>query len=213
MSLDVLIWFIVVLFSYLIGGIPTAFVVTRLATGRDIRQLGDRNSGAANVFRNVGPRAGFLVGAIDIGKGALSVLLVWSLIGSTALQMTAGVAVLAGHNWPAHFGFRGGRGAAPAIGVLLATAPIVALPIGAFALMALYVSKKAIIGLAVVLIFVPILAWPAAYDYRIAVYAVCISLMVGVSHFISVGGLSLRGLVHEQDLDPEQSDERIVPQG
>ncbi len=213
MALDVLTWLGLILFSYLIGGIPTAYLTTYWFIGRDIRRVGDRNSGAANVFRNVGSGAGLLVGVVDIAKGAIAVLLVWGLVDSTILPMAAGAAVLAGHNWPAHLGFRGGRGAATAIGVLLATAPIVALPVAAFALAALYVSKKAIIGLGMVLILVPVLTWPAGYPYWVALYAGAISLVVGASHVISVGGFSLRRLVPNNDLDPEQPDERALPQG
>ena len=65
----------VLLGAYLIGGIPTAYLATRFLRGDDIRQLGDRNSGAANVFRNVGPKAGLAVGVIDIVKGAVAVIL------------------------------------------------------------------------------------------------------------------------------------------
>ena len=75
MSLDGLAWFSLIVTSYLIGGIPTAYVATRLLIGRDIRQLGDHNSGAANVYRNVSPRAGLTVGAIDILKGVAAILL------------------------------------------------------------------------------------------------------------------------------------------
>lgn len=213
MALDVLTWLGLILVSYLIGGIPTAYLATYLLTGRDIRRVGDRNSGAANVFRNVGSGAGLLVGAVDIAKGGIAVLLVWGLTDSIALQMAAGAAVLAGHNWPAYLGFRGGRGAATAIGVLMATAPIIALPVAAFALAALYLSKRAIIGLGMVLILVPILAWPAGYPYWKAIYAGAISLMVGASHVVSVGGFSIRSLVPNNDRDPEQSDERALPQG
>ena len=122
--MDCLIWVSLIVASYLIGGIPTAYIATHLLTGRDIRQLGDRNSGAANVFRNVDPKAGMLVGTVDIVKGAAVIVLVRGLVDSTALEMLAGVTVLAGHNWPVHLRLRGGRGAATAIGVLLAMLPI-----------------------------------------------------------------------------------------
>ena len=64
MMWDGLAWLLVFLAAYLIGGIPTAYLAGRILMGRDIRDLGDRNVGAANVFRNVGPRAGLAVGAI-----------------------------------------------------------------------------------------------------------------------------------------------------
>lgn len=207
MSWDSLIWFGFVVISYLIGGIPTAYVATQLLIDRDIRQLGDRNSGAANVFRNVSPKAGLAVGAIDILKGVVAVVLVQSLVDSTALAMTAGVAVLAGHNWPVHLGLRGGRGAATAIGVLFAMLPAVAIPVGAVALIILYFTKNAIKGLGVVLISVPILAWPVGYSYPIAIYALAIPLMVGLTHYLSV-----RSRTADVTLDLEPADEQALRQ-
>jgi glycerol-3-phosphate acyltransferase PlsY len=82
------------LISYLIGGISSAFLVTRLVLGQDIRNLGDNNPGAANVFRNVSPKAGLTVGVFDILKGVLAVLLVRSVTDSITLELMAGVAVV-----------------------------------------------------------------------------------------------------------------------
>ena len=207
MSWDSLTWIVLLVVCYLIGGIPTAYIATRLLTGEDIRRVGDRNSGAANVYRNVGAKAGLLVGAIDITKGAVAVILVRSLVDSTPLEMLAGVAVLAGHNWPIHLGLRGGRGAATAIGVLLAMLPIVAIPVGAGALVILYFTKKATIGIGLFLITVAVLAWPVGYSYQVAIYAVGIPLLVGLTHYVTV-----RGLAPAVNSESEQGDENVLPQ-
>ncbi len=208
MSLDGLTWFSLILTSYLIGGIPTAYLVTRLLLGQDIRNLGDHNAGAANVFRNVGPRAGLVVGFVDILKGAVAVLLVGSLTDSTALQFMAGIAVLAGHNWPIHLGFRGGRGAATAIGVLLPTVPAIAIPVGAVALIVLRLTKKVTVSLAVFLIAVPVLSWLAGFSYTVVSYAVAVPVLVGITHY-----LRIREHHRFRDLESEQADERAFPQG
>ena len=208
MTLDSLIWLGLVVVSYLIGGIPTAYIATRLLTGADIRHMGDRNSGAANVYRNVGPKAGLLVGIIDIVKGVAVIVLVWSLVDSTHLRMIAGVAVLSGHNWPIHLGLRGGRGAATAIGVLLAMLPVLAIPVGAVALIVLYATKKAIIAIGVFLIAVPVLAWPVGYSYPVAIYAVAIPILVGLTHYFSV-----KASAPAVNTESEQGDERALPQG
>lgn len=210
MALDSLSWFSLIVTSYLIGGIPTAYLATRMLIGRDIRQLGDHNSGAANVYRNVSARAGLTVGAIDIFKGSVAILLVKSLVGSTPLGMAAGIAVVAGHNWPLHLGLRGGRGAATAIGVLMAMLPALAIPVSALAMIALFITKKAVIGLGLILILVPVLAWPVGYDYPVAIYAVAIAFLVGLSHHISV---RWRSLQEELEQSPEQAQERARPQG
>ncbi len=185
-------WPGLVLISYFIGGIPTAYLATRLLKGQDIRQLGDRNVGAANVYRSVGPRAGLAVGIIDIAKGAVAVLLVKGLVDSTALEMAAGVAALAGHNWPVHLGLRGGRGAATAVGVLLAALPALAIPLGLISLVVLYLTRSGIKSLGFFLITVPVAAglilWVGtnSYSYPITAFALAIPLMVGLSHYISV---------------------------
>ena len=201
-------WISLTLASYVIGGIPTAYVATRLLTGRDIRRLGDRNPGAANVYRNVGPAAGLAVGAIDIGKGAAAVLLVRALTESTGLEMLAGVAVIAGHNWPLYLGLRGGRGAATAVGVLLATLPYLAIPISLLTLVVLRFSKRAVPSLALLFISIPVLAWPVGYSYSLAAYSVGLAVLVGVSHY-----LTTHRLAYGDPPEPEQKAERALPQG
>ena len=185
MALEVSVWIGFGVLAYAIGSFPTAYFVTRFISGRDIRQMGDYNSGAANVFRNVGPRAGLSVGAIDIIKGGVAVLIVRGLADNTGMEMMAGAAALAGHNWPVHLKFRGGRGAATAVGVLFAMVPLVALPLGALGLVALYYTRRAIVALAIFLIAVAVLVWPAGYSVWVSVYALIIPLMVGLSHLCS----------------------------
>ena len=87
-----LAWAGLALLSYAIGSLPTAYLFTRYLLGRDIREMGDFNAGAANVFRNVGAKAGTAVGAIDILKGALVIVLAKVLVDDTGMEMMAGVA-------------------------------------------------------------------------------------------------------------------------
>ena len=178
-------WLGIGILAYAIGGIPTAYLLARYILGRDIRRIGDQNSGAANVFREVGPRAGLACGIIDILKGALAVLTARLIIQDPNIEMFAGICALIGHNWPIYLGFRGGRGAAVAVGILIATLPLITLPTGALCLLALYHTRKAIIPLAIFLIAIPILAWPAGYPPQTALYALTIPLLTGLSHLYS----------------------------
>ncbi|MBO20635.1 MAG: glycerol-3-phosphate acyltransferase [Chloroflexi bacterium] len=180
-----LTWIWLGLLAYAIGTIPSAYLFTRYMLGRDIRQLGDMNAGAANVFRNVGPKAGIAVGSIDIIKGALAIVLAKLLVDNTGMEMMAGGAAIAGHNFPVHLKFRGGRGAATAVGVLLASVPLIGLPAGALCILLLYVTKKAIYPLSVFLIAIPAFTWPVGYSVDLAVYAVAIPISIGLSHFYS----------------------------
>ena len=173
------------LLCYVIGSLPTAYLFTRYILGRDIREIGDFNSGAANVFRNVGPKSGIAVGAIDIGKGSLVIVLSKILVDDPGMVMMAGAAALAGHNFPAHLKFKGGRGAATAVGVLIASFPIIGLPIGVAGLLLLYFTRKAIYPLTMFLVAIPVLAYPVGYSSTLAVYAVAIPLSVGLSHFFT----------------------------
>ena len=178
-------WIWLGLVCYAIGSFPTAYLFPRYILAQDIRDIGDNNSGAANVFRNVGAKAGVAVGAIDIVKGSVVIVLAKVLVDDTGMEMMAGAAALAGHNFPVHLKFRGGRGAATAVGVLIASVPIVGLPVGALCLVLLYFTHKAIYPLAVFLVAIPALTWPAGYSVSLAIYAVAMPMAVGLSHFFT----------------------------
>jgi len=180
-----LTWVWLGVLCYAIGSLPTAYLFTRYILGQDIWQIGDFNSGAANVFRNVGAKAGVAVGAIDIIKGALVIVLAMVLVDDTRMEMMAGAAALAGHNLPVHLGFRGGRGAATAVGILIASVPIIGLPIGALCLVLLYLTHKAIYPLVVFLVVIPVLTWSIGYPVALAIYVVAIPIAVGLSHLFT----------------------------
>ncbi len=111
-------WLIIVL-GYFLGSIPTAYVAGHLLKGRDIRQMGDANVGAANAFRQLGAKAGIGVFFVDVGKGALAILIAQTAHIPQPAVLFTGAAAVIGHNWPVFIGFRGGRGESTTIGVLL----------------------------------------------------------------------------------------------
>jgi glycerol-3-phosphate acyltransferase PlsY len=90
-------WLIIIL-GYFLGSIPTAYVAGRILKGVDIRQIGDGNMGAANVFRRLSPKAGIAVGIVDAGKGALAVLIAQAANIPQVAVLFAGAAAVAGHN-------------------------------------------------------------------------------------------------------------------
>ncbi len=182
-------WLGLGLLAYLIGATPTAYLFARYTLGSDIRSVGDNNSGAANVFREVGPKAGLACGALDIIKGGVAVIVVRAIIHDAGIEMFAGICAFAGHIWPVYLRFRGGRGAAVAVGVLIVIFPVIALPIGALSLVALYHTRKAIVALAMFFIGIPALSWLAVltvgYTAAMAGYALAVPIMMGLSHFYS----------------------------
>ena len=125
------------------------------------------------------------MGAIDIIKGALVIVLAMVLVDDTGMEMMAGAAALAGHNLPVHLRFRGGRGAATAVGILIASVPIIGLPIGALCLVLLYLTHKAIYPLVVFLVVIPVLTWSIGYPVALAIYVVAIPIAVGLSHLFT----------------------------
>ncbi|MDE2685659.1 MAG: glycerol-3-phosphate acyltransferase [Chloroflexota bacterium] len=122
--------------GYFLGSIPTAWIVTRHLSGKsaDIRVLGDHNVGATNVGRLFSRRWGILVGVVDIAKGFASAgifLLISDLVDPGSgdgnlhyLVIASAIGAMVGHIWPIWLRFRGGRGAATAVGVIGAMIPV-----------------------------------------------------------------------------------------
>ena len=116
---------IVLLGSYLLGSFPTGFLLVKWLTRVDLRTVGSGNIGATNVGRVAGRWASALVFMLDAVKGALPVVIVPSLLDSLppAAGLACGLAAVLGHNFPVFLNFKGGKGVATTIGVLLAAAP------------------------------------------------------------------------------------------
>ncbi len=112
-------WLFALSGAYVLGSVPWAFVVA----SRDVRQLGDGNVGAHNVMRHVGRGWGVVVLVLDAGKGTLAVLLAYALSDGAWVPVLAGWLAVAGHNYPVWLRFRGGKGLATSLGVVLALFP------------------------------------------------------------------------------------------
>ena len=108
--------------GYLLGAIPSGYLAARWLKGIDLRDCGSGSTGATNVLRNVGKVPALVVFLIDVGKGALAVLLAKALGLNDGLQVLAGLAALAGHIWPIWLGFKGGKAVATGFGMFLGLA-------------------------------------------------------------------------------------------
>lgn len=115
-----------VAFAYLLGSVPSGWVVMKVYRNLDVRKLGSGNIGAANVFRAGGPGAFAATVVADGLKGFIPVMLGIGLgLGDQEVALCAiGCAAVIGHSWPVYLGFRGGKGVATSGGVLLALAPV-----------------------------------------------------------------------------------------
>jgi acyl phosphate:glycerol-3-phosphate acyltransferase len=116
---------LLVAFAYLLGSVPSGWVVMKVYRNQDVRKLGSGNIGAANVFRAGGPGAFAATLIADGLKGFVPVMLGILLgLGDQELALAAiGLAAVLGHTWSIYLGFRGGKGVATSGGVLLALAP------------------------------------------------------------------------------------------
>jgi len=157
---------IALIIAYLLGSIPAAYIVTRLRTGKDVRQVGGGNVGARNVFVEVGKVAGIAVGIFDVAKGAAAVAIACWLLGSPPLSLldtplyfvlAAGVAVVAGHIWSIYLKFTGGNGIATTLGVL-----------------SLLVTRELLIALAITLVFIVVTRNPVL-SMNISLFSVPVS--------------------------------------
>ncbi|MFC1991687.1 glycerol-3-phosphate acyltransferase [Chloroflexota bacterium] len=125
---------IAVIIAYLLGAIPSAYIITRLLTGKDIRELGQGHVGGGNVLREIGLWPAIIVAVSDISKGVLAVFIAHNLMGipiyhPQILQNTSepyfyilasGLAAIIGHKWSIYIKFNGGHGLATALGIVLA---------------------------------------------------------------------------------------------
>jgi len=111
--------------AYLLGGIPFGILAARMGGGVDLRRVGSGNIGATNVLRSVGRGAAVLTLAGDIGKGALAVGLARLTDAPPAVVAGTALAAVLGHLFPVFAGFRGGKGVATMLGVVLAAMPAV----------------------------------------------------------------------------------------
>ncbi len=116
--------FIVAVLSYLLGSIPFAFLLTRLATGLDVRYLGSGNIGAANVLRVTRRSLGLLVLVLDAMKGALAVMLSVEINNHEAMGALSAIFVVVGHLYPVWLKFHGGKGVSTAGGAFAVVSPV-----------------------------------------------------------------------------------------
>jgi glycerol-3-phosphate acyltransferase PlsY len=130
--------------GYLLGAFPTGALVGRLA-GVDLRRRGSGSTGATNVLRVLGPGAGALVLAVDIGKGWLAARLAQRWAGP-AWAPLAGLAAVGGHNYSVFLGGRGGKGVATGLGTLLALSPRALLLGAAAGLPAIALTRQVSLG-------------------------------------------------------------------
>lgn len=179
-----------ILFSYLLGAIPTAYILGRVLKGLDIREVGDGNVGAANAYREIGAIVGVGVMLIDICKGVAAILITQAFA-SHLVVLLAGFAVVTGHIWSPFIGFKGGRGEATASGVLVVLLPQAMLILLAIAIIPFLITHRNTVVLGAIL-FAPLwlVAWLTGASVDLIGYSLGLPCLVGITHFFTTRKLS-----------------------
>ncbi|QSO45739.1 glycerol-3-phosphate 1-O-acyltransferase PlsY [Alicyclobacillus mengziensis] len=163
--------------AYLIGSISFSTLIGRWFGKIDIREHGSGNAGATNTLRVLGARYAIIVLLADIAKGVVAVLLAQALGGGNPwVTYLSALAVIVGHNWPIYFGFRGGKGVATTIGVLLILMPKSLLTACLVAVILIAITRYVSLGALVLAVLTPI----AGIVYHGGTGKVVLAVVVGV---------------------------------
>lgn len=170
--------------GYVIGSCPTAYLVVYRLRHFDIRECGDGNMGAMNVVREVGFWPGALVAVVDIGKGAAAIAIAKGLGVSDFAVLLTGLAVVTGHAFPFLLQWRGGVGAATALGVLLVLLPREVSILASAAALPLLATANAnlFFGLSFGPLFLVALLFGEPRGF--VAYSVGLPVLVGTNHLI-----------------------------
>ncbi|MDH4299195.1 MAG: glycerol-3-phosphate acyltransferase [Dehalococcoidia bacterium] len=190
-----------VIIGYLLGSIPTAYIVSRVRTGIDIRTIGSGNMGGANVMREIGTREGVFVGLFDIAKGAGAILIAQGLNVSELWIFGAGFAAVVGHSFPVFAGFRGGRGSATIIGIFLVLAPMATLVTLVVVAIPFFTSRK--FGGAIIIGFglLPLFIWLLEGSLSLVRYALVVDLFMLIRALPDIRHVLGKGIIKDMIRD------------
>ncbi len=172
---------IVSILSYILGNISTSYFFAKIFADIDIRKYGSGNAGATNALRTLGKKAGAAVLIGDILKGIIAVL-IGKIIAGEDGQIFAGLFVVIGHNWPVFLSFKGGKGIATTIGVMIGINPYIVagiVPIGILIIIITrYVSLASISGM----IIFPIVMLYTKQSIKLVLFSFILSIMAMFRH-------------------------------
>ena len=193
----------IIVTSYLLGSIPNSIILSKMAKGIDIREHGSGNAGGTNVIRVLGFKLGLSVIFLDALKGALAVIIIARLFSGsmpfnnltpfddfTLVQIIAGISAVVGHIWTIFAGFKGGKGIATALGMLLIIITIdMLIAVGVF-LIVVSISKYVSLGSISAAITVPLALFARENIFHVNIpgyyillpFIILISLLVILTH-------------------------------
>ena len=186
------IYIIVGIIAYCLGSISFSVIISKKMAGFDVRKKGSKNAGSTNVLRTVGKKAALITLICDILKGVVAILIavlfgnIFNVNDKVLLIQIAGILVIVGHTFPIFFGFKGGKGVATAIGVLLVINWQIALICIVFALVLIILTKTVSMGSIAAAILFPVLTLFITNHYIVTgnyiIFAIIIALIIVYNH-------------------------------
>lgn len=185
-------YIIVAIIAYLIGSINFSIIISKKVAGFDVRQKGSGNAGTTNVLRSVGKKAALITLICDILKGVVAIgiaILLGKMVegsnGSLLVQI-AGVAVILGHTFPIFFKFKGGKGVATSLGVLIMSNWQIGLICLVFALILIALTQMVSVGSIAAAILYPVLTLFIPQNYIVPgnylIYSIILAVIIVFNH-------------------------------
>ena len=169
-------YIIVAIIAYLIGSVNFSILISKKIAGFDVREKGSGNAGTTNMLRSVGKKAAAITLICDILKGVVSIVIA-IIVGNIAknldrelLLQIAGIAVVIGHTFPIFFGFKGGKGVATSLGVLLMSNWQIGLICLVFALVLMVLTRMVSLGSCAAAVLFPVLTLFINQHYTCLLY-------------------------------------------
>ncbi|MEG0797566.1 MAG: glycerol-3-phosphate 1-O-acyltransferase PlsY [Acidaminococcaceae bacterium] len=170
--------------GYVLGSVPSGLVLVKMICGIDIREYGSKNIGTTNVFRTVGARMASFVLVADVSKGIIAVLLVrYCLASNLHLELVAAIGALLGHNYSLFLGFKGGRGVATGLGLILLFMPDVCIFTFSVWIVIVFVTKYVSLASVTGAFITPICAYWRGYPLELVLFALAACVFVIVRHY------------------------------
>lgn len=168
--------------GHVCGSVPSGLWLVQAFHGIDIRNYGSKNIGTTNVFRIVGPKTAVLVLIADAFKGILAVSIMSYFFHNPLLDVVTALGALLGHNYSLFLGFKGGKGVATALGLLIFMMPKVAVASFGIWLVCVLLTRYVSLGSIMAAIFTPPLAWYLGYPSAYVIFSVVAAFFVVLRH-------------------------------
>ena len=196
------VYIIVAVIAYLIGSVNFSVLISKKMAGFDVREKGSGNAGTTNMLRSVGKKAAAITLICDILKGVISIaiaIIVGSIVKNLdkeLLLQIAGIAVVLGHTFPIFFGFKGGKGVATSLGVLLMSNWQIGLICLVFAIVLMALTRMVSLGSCAAAVLFPVLTLFINQHYTVLtdgkngrvyfVYSVILAIIVLYNHISNI---------------------------